>query len=269
MREFITRSLSGIVYAGVIIGATAFHPYALLALLAVILTAGIVELKHLTVGERAKTLFLTLNLLGILLLWVHLQFLQDYQNHLVAFLVIVIMSVLIHWVFIKRTTINTEELVYVILGIVYILLPLALAFNIAFIKGHWQPQTLLAIFFFLWANDSFAYITGKWLGKHKLFPQLSPKKTIEGFVGGLIGALVIAHVIAYFWSNLTVTEWVILSVLTAVFGTIGDLFESALKRAADVKDSGNLIPGHGGILDRLDSFLFAIPIAYFYLYFFA
>ena len=269
MRELRTRALSGIVYAAVIIGAVSFHPYALLALLVVILTAGLVEIKHLTNAQAATKLFTTLTIVGVLMLWVHLSFLRDYQNHLLAFYIFVLVTVLVQWVFTKQDPIDTVSLQNVLLGAVYILIPLALTVNIAFLHGHWQPHIVLAIFFFLWANDTFAYLTGRAIGRHKLLPRLSPKKTIEGLIGGIVGTLVVAHLVAYFWDDLAVEHWVVLSVIISIFGTIGDLFESALKRAAGVKDSGNLIPGHGGILDRLDSFLFSVPLAYFYLHFFA
>ena len=269
MGEFATRSLSGVIYAAAIIAAVYFHPYGLLALLAIVLTAGLVEIKHLTKATDVNPLFTTLNVLGIFLLWAHMRFSQDYQNHLVAFFVITLIAIMAQWLFTKQERINTSGLQKILLATLYILLPLSLTINVAFIHGHWQPHILLAIFFFLWANDTFAYLTGMAIGKHKLIPRLSPKKTVEGLIGGIIGSLVVAHLIAYFWQDLSLWNWIILSVLVAVAGTIGDLFESALKRAAEVKDSGNLIPGHGGILDRLDSFLFSIPVAYFYLHFFA
>lgn len=268
MRELTTRSISGIVYAAAIIGAVSFHPYGLLALLAIFLTAGLVELRHLIKATDVNSLFSTLNVLGIFLLWAHLRFSQDYQNHLMAFFVIILIALLSQWLFTKQESINTSGLQKVLFATIYILLPLSVTINIAFIHGYWQPHILLAIFFFLWANDTFAYLTGRAIGKHKLIPRLSPKKTIEGLIGGIVGSLIVAHFIAYIWHDLSLWNWIILSVLVALAGNVGDLFESALKRAAGVKDSGNLIPGHGGILDRVDSFLFSAPVAYFYLHFF-
>ena len=270
MRELATRTVSGLLYAAIIIAGVYFHPYGLLALLAVILTAGLVEFKHLVKASDSSSIFSTINVLGVFLLWAHLRFTQDFQNHLVAFLVMLITAIIVQWLFAgTKKKLDVLPLYKAFLGIIYIFLPLALAISIVFNKGYWQPYFLIAIFLFLWANDTFAYLTGMAIGKHKLIPHISPKKTIEGLMGGIIGTLLTAYVISHFWTDLDLLHLLVLGALVAASGTIGDLFESALKRAADVKDAGNLIPGHGGILDRLDSFLISVPVAYFYLHFFA
>ena len=120
-----------------------------------------------------------------------------------------------------------------------------------------NPNILLGAFILVWVNDSFAYLIGKNFGKQKLFPSISPKKTIEGFLGGLFFACVSSYFIAKFTHTLDFTSWLILSIIISVFGTIGDLIESKYKRQAGVKDSGDLLPGHGGVLDRIDGYLFA------------
>ena len=122
--------------------------------------------------------------------------------------------------------------------------------------------TFLTIFL-VWATDTGAYLIGRQFGRHLLAPQVSPKKTVEGSLGGLVLSIVVALV---FWRLVGETSWLkylILAIIVGVSGQIGDLFESALKRSAGVKDSGNLIPGHGGILDRFDSLIFAIPLVYY------
>ncbi len=121
--------------------------------------------------------------------------------------------------------------------------------------------TMIGLLCIIWASDSFAYLEGKSFGKHKLFERISPKKTVEGFVGGLLGAIITAIIISNYSSKAT-WEWVILAVVLVFTGTIGDLVESGFKRAAKVKDSGTILPGHGGLLDRLDSLLFASPFAF-------
>ena len=122
--------------------------------------------------------------------------------------------------------------------------------------------TMIGILCIIWASDSFAYLAGKAFGRHKLFERISPKKTIEGFIGGLLGAVFVAVLIAYYYSEKPIWQWVVLAIVLVVTGTVGDLVESSFKRTAKVKDSGTILPGHGGLLDRLDSLIFASPFAF-------
>ena len=127
------------------------------------------------------------------------------------------------------------------------------------------PLLLLGSFILVWINDTFAYIVGKNFGKQKLFPSISPKKTVEGFLGGLLFACLSSYFIATYTETLGFTPWLVLAIIVSVFGTIGDLIESKFKRQAKVKDSGVIMPGHGGLLDRLDSIIFASPFIYLFL----
>lgn len=124
---------------------------------------------------------------------------------------------------------------------------------------------LLLVFGLIWSNDVFAYLTGRLLGKHKLFPRISPGKTIEGSLGGLVFTVLAICILSHYVSWLSLPVAIGLAIISVVFGTLGDLCESMLKRQAGVKDSGNLIPGHGGILDRFDSILFSVPFIFVYL----
>lgn len=125
-----------------------------------------------------------------------------------------------------------------------------------------SPYTVAGLFILIWTNDTFAYIVGKSFGRHKLFPSISPKKTIEGFFGGLVFACGASYFIHRFTGSLNFNIWLSLAVVMSTLGTFGDLIESKLKREAGVKDSGTLMPGHGGLYDRLDSILFASPFIY-------
>ena len=147
---------------------------------------------------------------------------------------------------------------YISSGFVFLVL-------IAFNFGDYNPQIILGIFLLIWTNDSFAYLIGKNFGKQKLFASISPKKTVEGFLGGVFFAAIGSYFIALIAPSLSFTNWLILSVLVSVFGTLGDLVESKYKRQASVKDSGKIMPGHGGMLDRLDSAIFAAPFIYLFL----
>jgi len=136
---------------------------------------------------------------------------------------------------------------------------------IANYNNKYTPWLLLGAFILVWVNDTFAYLIGKNFGKQKLFPRISPKKTVEGFLGGLFFSCVTSYFIAKFTDVLDSSNWLILSIIISVFGTFGDLIESKFKRQANVKDSGIIMPGHGGLLDRLDSIIFAAPFIYLFL----
>ena len=166
---------------------------------------------------------------------------------------------------------------YTMLGQMYVALPLAMINILAFeVDGQWgvnfDPLLPLSIFIFLWTNDSGAYCCGSLLGRHKLFPRVSPGKSWEGSIGGCVLVLAVAALIGW-WANngdmkhqLGMAAWMGLGLVVVVFGTLGDLVESLFKRTLGIKDSGNLLPGHGGMLDRFDSALMAIPAAVIYLY---
>ena len=129
----------------------------------------------------------------------------------------------------------------------------------------YNPNILFGSFILVWVNDTFAYLIGKNFGKQKLFEKISPKKTVEGFLGGLFFSCIASYFIATFTQTLEFTTWLVLSIIITVFGTLGDLIESKFKRQANVKDSGAIMPGHGGLLDRLDSIIFAAPFIYLFL----
>ncbi|WP_347924630.1 phosphatidate cytidylyltransferase [Pontimicrobium sp. SW4] len=158
--------------------------------------------------------------------------------------------------FITNKYINTTF--YLSSGFIFIIL-------IANYYEIFNPNILLGAFILVWVNDTFAYLVGKNFGKQKLFPSISPKKTVEGFLGGLLFACISSYFIAKHTNTLGSTEWLILAIIVNVFGTLGDLIESKYKRQADVKDSGVIMPGHGGLLDRLDSIIFAAPFIYLFL----
>lgn len=152
-------------------------------------------------------------------------------------------------------------------GLVYIALPMALLCPIAFHAGEYRSIMVLGMFVIIWVNDTGAYCFGVTIGRHHMFERISPKKTWEGLLGGMLTAVGASVLLAHYFSELTLVQWVTMSLLIVVFGTLGDLAESQIKRTVGIKDSSNLLPGHGGILDRFDSIILAIPVIFAYLQF--
>ncbi len=155
---------------------------------------------------------------------------------------------------------------YIALGQGYAALPFAMLNYIFFYSLPSLPILVVSVFIVIWTNDSFAYFVGSAIGKHRLFERISPKKSWEGFFGGAVGALLAGYILSIFVPELELWQWQIFSQIVVIFGTLGDLIESLLKRTIGVKDSGNAIPGHGGWLDRFDSMLLAAPMVVFFLY---
>jgi len=151
------------------------------------------------------------------------------------------------------------NIAYTLLGIVYVSVPFSLLHITAFARGAYSYEIVMGILLILWANDTGAYLIGSSIGKHSLFKRISPKKSWEGALGGAALALVVSYTIANCFSSIGVEMWLGIGGIIAVAGTYGDLVESMLKRSVKIKDSGETIPGHGGFLDRFDSFLLAIP----------
>lgn len=154
---------------------------------------------------------------------------------------------------------------FTILGILYISIPLSLSNYIVFSNGSYHWHLLLGFFLLTWSFDTLAYIFGISFGKHRLFERISPKKSWEGFIGGAISSIGVAYVISLFFKDLSFIQWASASVIISIFGTYGDLVESSFKRNINEKDSGSLLPGHGGLMDRFDAVFFTLPLFYLYL----
>lgn len=162
-----------------------------------------------------------------------------------------------------------DKLAKLILGYVYVIVPFIMFTGLGYIvSGNYNYEIPLGFLFLVWANDSGAYVFGITLGKNRLFERISPKKSWEGFFGGMLIAAITGYIISNYFTSISTIHWISLSIIIVVFGTLGDLVESMLKRSKDVKDSGTILPGHGGILDRFDGLLIAAPIVYAYLHLF-
>jgi phosphatidate cytidylyltransferase len=162
------------------------------------------------------------------------------------------------------------NIAYSLLPIAYIVLPFSMLYHLGFYSddqftNNYSFEIILGFFIMLWTNDTGAYLAGKFFGKHKLFERISPNKTWEGSIGGGLLTILAAYILSIFFTNLALTNWIVIAILVAIFGGLGDLVESMLKRSLNIKDSGNILPGHGGILDRFHGLLISVPFIYSYL----
>jgi len=166
----------------------------------------------------------------------------------------------------KRSKIPFSNIAYTLLGILYTIVPFIFYHSIAFISGEYNFHLALAFFLMLWGNDTGAYIFGMKFGKKRLFERHSPKKSWEGFLGGIFTSIIVAVILSNYYTDYALIHWVAMAIIISCFGTMGDLVESMFKRSIDIKDSGRILPGHGGLLDRFDGLLLSAPVVFVYLY---
>jgi phosphatidate cytidylyltransferase len=159
-----------------------------------------------------------------------------------------------------------RNIAYTLLGIFYVAVPFSLLNYLVTYTGNFNHEILFGFFFILWSNDTGAYLAGSAFGKRKLFARVSPGKSWEGSAGGALASYIVAFIISGWYTSVSVIDWMVIAAILVVIGTLGDLVESLYKRSKNVKDSGNLLPGHGGILDRFDSLIMATPFVFTYLY---
>lgn len=157
-----------------------------------------------------------------------------------------------------------------IFSLVYLFIPFVCLYLIGFFNNYawtntFSHELLLGFFILNWVSDTGAYLVGSAIGKNKLIERISPKKTIEGSVGAIVTTIAVSYLLSMYYHQVSTLDWIVIAILIVTFGTVGDLFQSLLKRKAEVKDSGNLIPGHGGIMDRFDSVYFSAPVVFVYL----
>lgn len=267
MKDILIRSASGAIFILLLVGSTLLSSLAIGAVLAVAAFIGILEAHKLMDGGKwAHSRTASLVSATILFSGFAYSLAANDPRHLLPAVALALIAPFIGEV------VNAESPNFmgatVSAGVtLYVGLPMILLVESANADAYFQPYILLGIFLLTWTYDTFAYLTGRFFGRNKLLERVSPKKTIEGLVGGAIMAMFAAWLYAQFTDDLSFYHWLAISVLVVVFGTLGDLSESVLKRNFAVKDSGNIMPGHGGILDRFDALLFISPAVYAYLSF--
>ncbi|GAB6008707.1 phosphatidate cytidylyltransferase [Dysgonomonas reticulitermitis] len=266
--NIVVRILSGIIFIAILVGGMLINQYTFAIVFSLITALLLYEFYGLIEKKAKVPIVRTWNILGGFALVLGGFYYAALGSSFVVFVPYVsyLLILFVSELYLKRQN-PIHSLAYSILGQVYIAVPFALTNYLVFAyePASYHSVYVLALFVFIWVNDSFAYLTGMALGKHRLFERISPKKSWEGFIGGAVFSMASSLIFAHFYPNLSILAWIGFSAITVVFGTWGDLFESLIKRTLGVKDSGNMIPGHGGILDRFDSTILAIPAVFVYL----
>lgn len=282
MSTILVRSLSGAVYVALVVCSIVGGPLYSGAVFMALAILALVELNRMMGQKYGATVPLWQSLVACVLMGTMTMFLAGQEicvdrpmdlrvalrdNYIVvgtqAIYLLFVFGCMAAELFRKKEPI--VNWMTFVLGQVYIVLPMALLNTIS-TDGSYQAAVVLAVFVVIWVNDTGAYLSGMAFGRHKMFPRVSPKKSWEGLIGGALLATASAMCFAYYTDYLSYLEWAFFAVVVVVCGTLGDLVESILKRTVGVKDSGTIMPGHGGILDRIDSVLFASVGAYAYLH---
>jgi len=266
MNNLIKRTLTGSVFVLIIVGAIMINNYVFAAIFVLICGFSLLEFHKITNNQIDINVNKWSALFGGVLLFTCSFLYASNKFSSIIFLLygLYLMFVLVTELYrFKQNPIHNWA--YFILGQLIIALPFSLLNFILYINDY-QPLILLSVFITIWVNDTGAYITGVTFGKHRLFERISPKKSWEGFIGGAFFAMISGYIFSLIIPiEISLINWIIISEIIVLFGTYGDLVESLIKRTIGVKDSGNIMPGHGGLLDRFDSMLFAAPAVYIYL----
>ena len=261
MSEILKRSITGALYIAVIV-STAFLSHYLLLLFFTIV--GFICLKEFQSLLQFRNI---ISYVSLVVLLYYFNFTEVYMPLLLTYMA---MTLLVKFILLKDLYTLNDIPIFDgrkhLLTLFYIVPSIIFLTMIPVYKPNYE-HILIGTFVLIWTNDSFAYLVGKNFGKHKLFERISPKKTIEGFIGGAIASILISYLIFEYVGLLSWWAWGILAIIVSVFGTLGDLVQSKFKRKADVKDSGKIMPGHGGIFDRMDSMLFSSTFVFIFIIF--
>ncbi len=279
MNETLKRALSGAIYVILLLASIQFSTnenlevffilFGVFLLIAVYEFCGLIRInKILPISFAFITYFLSYRITNASKeesLFYSLRFDKNLEL-IILFITLLVSTKCMFFLFDKKVTIVSTLSKYIyLLG--YIILPFIFITKIPFGSSGYNPKIIISIFLLIWTNDTFAFIVGKSIGKTKLFESVSPKKTIEGFLGGAFFAVITSYLISKYYIEIKESNiyiWIITALIVGVFGTIGDLIESKFKRIAGAKDSGKIMPGHGGVLDRLDSIIFVAPIIFLF-----
>lgn len=275
LKDLMVRTVSALLYGAVLLLALFWSKWSVGAMFALIMVVSIVEFYALCRKSGAEPMSSIGIASSLAIFGIAFTIFQQWGIPatnttarivlgLLLYVILMIPSAFVCELWRKSPT-PIANIATTFMGVIYVALPMSLLFFVPqLLVGAWSAKVLLAYLFIIWSNDVFAYLIGVTIGKHRLCERISPKKSIEGFVGGVVGAVGVALVAGYLLQgNLYI--WGGLGVVVALTGVAGDLVESLMKREADVKDSGKIMPGHGGMLDRFDALFISVPFVVVYL----
>lgn len=271
--NFLQRAITGILFVGVLVGCILYDPWTFSALFVVISALTIREFGHLINQVERVSINKNITMLaGVYLYMAVMAFCTNLSGSKIFLpYLLLIMYLMISELYLKKEN-PVMNWACSMLSQLYIALPFAMLNVLSFHTSpmdtsvSYNPILPLSVFVFIWLSDTGAYCVGSLIGRHRLFERISPKKSWEGSIGGGIVAIGSSFIFAHYFPIMNMAEWAGLALIVVIFGTWGDLTESLLKRQLHIKDSGAILPGHGGMLDRFDSALMAIPAAVVYLY---
>ncbi len=270
MKNLLIRTISGTVYVALILGAILGGEFAFTIIFGFIIFEALNEFSSVTKHDKRFSIFSLINAIaGVVIFYTAYLYIKEMclfalPSTAIAYLILLF----VFSIFFSKPK-SFHSIVYAVFGQIYIVIPFILLmlmqYRFSAENLFHKNQLALAVFIFIWINDTAAFLVGSLLGKHKLAPRISPKKTIEGFFGGILLCAAAAFLLNYLFAPSSLIFWIGFAVVVSLLATLGDLFESVIKRTFNVKDAGKIIPGHGGVLDRIDSLLMVIPGIYLYL----
>lgn len=279
MKNLLTRTLTGIFIVLIVLGGILLHPVTFFLVQLTILTGSLFEYYRIIENDSVRPYKFAGMIAGIALYVVSVAVASGSASASWFLILLPLIAAIMVTELYRKNERPFDSIAHTIAGLVYIALPWSLVPFASFGTGGigtimehsvdgFTPGAILAFFLLLWSNDTGAYLVGVSVGRHRLFQRISPKKSWEGFFGGMAATVLVAFFLS---DSLGITgrvEWIIIALIVSVAGTFGDLVESMLKRGAGIKDSGSIMPGHGGFLDRFDSVLLAWPMMFLFLTFF-
>lgn len=266
MSNFVKRTLTATVFVAVLLGCTFWSQTSFSILFFVITVLGVWEFYGLTETADNQPQKILGTLIGAFLFTSTALVCANYLKPALLLLNIPLLFIVFIMELYTKASNPFKNIAFTLLGVFYVALPFSLLNYITTYNSTYSYEVLFGFFFILWSNDTGAYLTGSAIGKNKLFARVSPGKSWEGSAGGAVLSYVVAFIISSWHTSITRVDWMVIATILIVIGTLGDLVESLFKRSIGVKDSGNILPGHGGILDRFDSLILAAPFVFTYLY---